>query len=89
MISHKQRVAVLAGLVALALSALGVLLYLGHDATEVAAVSGALAVLLPALLDALGVERRRRDPSLPAIVDDVIDRFSERRDAGQGDEQGK
>lgn len=89
MISHKQRVAVLAGLVALALSALGVLLYLGHDTTEVAAVSGALAVLLPALLDALGVERRRRDPSLPAIVDDVIDRFSERRDAGQGDEQGK
>ena len=89
MISHQQRVTVLASLVALALVALGVLLYLGHDATELAAVSGALAVLMPALLDSIGVERRRRDPSVPALVDDVLAPPSERRDAGQSDEQGQ
>lgn len=89
MISHKLRVSVLTGLVVLALTALSALVYLGRDATELAVVSGALSVLLPALLDALGVERRRRDPSMTGLVDDVIDRFSEGRDAGKGDEQGK
>lgn len=37
---------------------------------ENAVLSGALLVLLPALVDANAVEQRRRDPSKKAIEDD-------------------
>ena len=33
---------------------------------------GWLALLVPAVLDALHVERRRRDPSIPALPDDDL-----------------
>lgn len=44
-----------------------------HIETGLATV---LALLVPALADAYGVERRRRDPARPAIVDDVQRRAS-------------
>jgi hypothetical protein len=37
------------------------------------ALAAALLVLAPALADAVAVERRRRDPSVPAVSDDVRD----------------
>lgn len=37
----------------------------------VTALCGALGVLVPALLDAAGVEKRRRTPGQRAIADDV------------------
>lgn len=43
------------------------------DTVSGAILSGALAVLLPALVDASAVERRRRNPNKAAVEDDTGD----------------
>jgi hypothetical protein len=68
---HALRLLIIGILALAALVGVIVLLALGQaSAPEFAAVAGALAVLLPAVLDASVVERRRRTPGIKAIDDD-------------------
>jgi hypothetical protein len=72
MSSHLLRVLVIGALFAIALVGVIVLVARGeNEGTGFGVVSGVLVTLGPALLDSLAVERRRRNPSTPAIGDDV------------------
>jgi hypothetical protein len=72
MSSHRLRVIALLVLAAIALIGVIVLIALGiHEGTGFGVLTGVLGTLVPALLDALTVERRRRDPGKVAIADDV------------------
>lgn len=74
MTSHKIRLAVIALLASIALVGVIVLIALGQaEGTAFGIVTGVLSTLVPALLDAAAVESRRRDPSVPAITDDIRD----------------
>ncbi len=73
MTSHKIRLAIIALLTAITLIGVIVLIALEQaSGTAFGVVTGVLSTLLPALLDAAAVERRRRDPSIPAPSDDVV-----------------
>lgn len=70
--SHRLRV--IAILVAWAIVTIGliVLVALGQtEGTGFGVVAGIEAALTPALVDALAVERRRRNPTTRAIKDDI------------------
>ncbi len=69
--SHQLRVILVTALTALFAIADVVCLVLEVDARAAAALTGALAVLLPATLDALKVEQRRRTPGMRAVADDL------------------
>jgi hypothetical protein len=69
--SHHLRVLVIAALALVALVGVIVLVALGEDdGTGFGFVSGVLATLVPALVDALAVEQRRRTPGRKAVEDD-------------------
>lgn len=73
MASHHTRVLLIGALFGVALLGQIVLMALGRfGETESAVLGGVTAVLLPALVDATAVERRRRDPNSTAIIDDVL-----------------
>jgi len=69
--SHLNRFAlvVILTIVVVVAIALSAIFKVGTEA--LVALSGALAVLLPAVVDAGLVEQRRRNPTTPAIDDDV------------------
>lgn len=70
--SHRLRVILVFALTLSALIGVIVLVALGiHEGTGFGIVTGVLGTAVPALFDALGVERRRRTPGVPAIKDDV------------------
>lgn len=72
MASHRQRL--IAILVAWVVVMIGIVVLGALELTESPAftiLSTAEGFLTLALIDAAAVERRRRDPSKPAIVDDV------------------
>lgn len=70
--SHQIRFIGIAMLAALVLSLEGYLMATGKFASvESAALGGSLAVLLPAVVDAGAVEKRRRSKGEKAIEDDV------------------
>lgn len=72
MSSHLLRVLVIAVLALAALIGVIVLIALGRaEGTAFGAITGVLGTLVPALLDAAAVERRRRTPGAKAISDDV------------------
>lgn len=72
MSSHKIRLATIAVLAAICLVGVIVLVALGQaEGTGFGILTGMLSTLVPALLDASAVEVRRRDPSRPALPDDV------------------
>jgi hypothetical protein len=72
MSSHRLRVILIFALTLSALIGVIVLVALGiHEGTGFGIVTGVLGTAVPALFDALGVERRRRDPARPAVSDDV------------------
>lgn len=72
MSSHRLRILVVLSVVLVALVGVIVLVALGiHEGTGFGVVTGVLGTAVPALFDALGVERRRRNPSIPAISDDI------------------
>lgn len=74
MIPHRLRVQIIALANFVAFVAIVVLTELGRVESQGFAIAvAAQAVLFPALLDALAVERRRRDRTRPAIVDDERD----------------
>lgn len=69
--SHRQRLWVIFAAWAIVAIGLIVLVALGiTEGTGFGAIIGIESALTPALLDALAVERRRRDPSKTAIADD-------------------
>lgn len=71
MSSHLVRVIIIAVLALAALVGVIVLVALGQDeGTGFGFVSGALTALVPALVDSLAVERRRRTPGQKAVEDD-------------------
>ena len=70
--SHRLRV--IAILVAWAVATIGLIVLLALERTstvEFGIVAGLVATLTPALVDAVTVERRRRDPAKVAVSDDV------------------
>lgn len=71
MSSHQLRLLLIAVLTLAVFIGQIVLMALGRfGGTESAALGGSLLVLLPALIDAGAVERRRVDPAQKAIEDD-------------------
>lgn len=68
--SHQIRLYIIGILSLVALVAEVILLYAGLDA-QALVVGGILTILLPAVIDAGAVERRRRAPGVKAIEDDV------------------
>lgn len=72
MSSHRLRTILIFALTLAALIGVIVLVALGiHEGTGFGIVTGVLGTAVPALFDALGVERRRRDPAKTALADDV------------------
>jgi hypothetical protein len=72
MTSHFLRVIVIGVLALAALVGVIVLVAIGQaEGTGFGVVTGVLGTLVPALVDALAVERRRRTPGTKAISDDV------------------
>lgn len=72
MSSHKIRLAVIAALLLTALVGAIVLVALEQTTGPgFGFVTGVFTTMLPAFLDAATVERRRRDPRVPALPDDV------------------
>lgn len=72
MSSHLLRVIVIAVLALAALIGVIVLVALGQaEGTGFGVITGILGTLMPALVDALAVERRRRTPGEKAVVDDA------------------
>lgn len=79
MVLHQQRLLAIAGLLGMCLIGLVLCLVTGVTEGTVVGVFGTgVTLLLPAFLDAAAVERRRRDPELSALPDDV------RKDAVEG-----
>jgi uncharacterized membrane protein len=68
---HQLRFFTILGLTVLVLALLGLCLVFTASDGVVGACSGALMLLIPALIDASAVERRRRSPTKVAVVDDV------------------
>jgi hypothetical protein len=72
MSSHFLRVIVIGVMTLAALIGVIVLVGIGQtDGTGFGVVTGALGTLVPALLDSLAVERRRRKPGAKAVGDDL------------------
>lgn len=69
---HRTRLIVLGALAAICLTGEIVLMVLGRfSEVESGVLGGMLGLLVPAIVDAAVVEKRRRDPLMPAIADDV------------------
>lgn len=71
MLNHRYRVLIILAALALTVVALVVASAVEAPDTVLAALSTLIGVLAPAFVDALMVERRRRNPRIPAIADDV------------------
>lgn len=71
MLSHKKRTYILCTLAVLSLIAIVVGAALGAETSVLACLSTAAGILVPAAVDALSVEKRRRNPKVSAIVDDI------------------
>jgi hypothetical protein len=70
--SHQLRVIIIAVLALAALVGAIVLVALGQDAgVGFGFISGVFTTLVPALVDSLAVERRRRTPGRKAVDDDL------------------
>lgn len=74
MVTHQTRLFVIG---ALSLACIAGEVYLMAQGrfgeTESQVLGGLLAILIPAAVDAGAVERRRRDPTQPALLDDVLE----------------
>lgn len=70
--THQLRLKLIAGALALVVVALVAGGALGASIEVMTGLLGALGVLVPALVDANSVEKRRRDPKRTALPDDVL-----------------
>jgi hypothetical protein len=85
MSSHRLRVFAILSVVLVALIGVIVLVALGvSEGTGFGALLGVLGTATTAFFDALGVERRRRNPAIPALADDVRSDGDGDRDSGGG-----
>lgn len=73
MIDHRTRLILILVAIGLDLVAVCVAVALGASVAVLGTLGSPLAVLVPALVDASVVERRRRDPKVAAVRDDVRD----------------
>lgn len=85
MVKHHTRVIVICALAALSLIGLVVGAYIGADASVIASLGTAAGIFVPAAADALSVEKRRRQPGVTAIVDDVVQAVVEQAKQRQSD----
>lgn len=69
--SHASRTVLIVGAFGLALTALVLVSIFAPSPESIGPCATALGLLAPAVVDALLVERRRRNPETPAISDDV------------------
>lgn len=71
MLQHKHRVLLICALAAVSLVATVVAAAFGASAEVLGALGTADTLLVPAAIDAIAVERRRRTPGVKAVSDDV------------------
>lgn len=69
--NHFQRLLIVGALAAICLIALVVAATLSASDVVVTSLATALALLVPAVIDSVSVEKRRRTPGQKAVEDDV------------------
>lgn len=73
MVPHKLRVKILGAVALLSfIAAVALTVVEMTDSLIFGLAIGAFGTSIAGLFDALGVERRRRDPARPGLVDDVV-----------------